>query len=679
MHETSWYCTHCGAANNEHTQVCFACKQARSEFQEQLLHGRYQTVSVVGTGGFGMVYKAFDVQAANRVVAVKQIHMRGLPPQKVIEATDAFNREIQILTPLNNPHLPHIYDSFTDPEHWYLVMDYIEGETLEQYLEKRVQQRSYAGGLFLPFEEVMDIALQLCAVLDYLHMRHPPIIFRDLKPSNIMRTSRGHLYLIDFGIARYFKPGQAKDTVPFGSPGYAAPEQYGKAQTTPRADIYSLGALLHHLLSGDDPAETPFHFAPLPASNIPGIHDLERLIQHMVAIDSSKRPASIQEVKTALREIHRPEPRFQIWVPPPGQPLPPSSPMGQQMLAQQLSNTLQKRTNRRAVVGWLAIGGLVTLGMGGLGSLLRSIPHGDSVPGSVMSEPYDHHFHHITAMTLSPDANRIAFRMYDDTIQLAQITTEQIQAATSIDDARGNVLAWSADSNYLAIGASGGDIVIENGAYGSATRYLNGAPNGLTTLAWSPDGKALACYGAGEVQIIDSSSGNTLSHFITNTSPASPLLSWSPDSQYIVADYYSSESPSALQIWDMHQNKIHLILTVEESLSTVTWSPNGKYIAAASLSGAVYLWDPSNGQLTQKLTGVNGTNYQLVWSPSSDQLVQISYEGSLQFWYIPSGHAGFTGGIISAQLADYVWPPGSDRPIRAWTNDMEHVQITPLP
>jgi len=122
MHETSWYCTHCGAANNEQAQFCFACKQARSEFQEQLLHGRYQTVSVVGTGGFGMVYKALDVQVANHIVAVKQIHLRGLPPQKAIEATDAFNREIQILTLLNNPHLPRIYDSFTDPEHWYLVM-----------------------------------------------------------------------------------------------------------------------------------------------------------------------------------------------------------------------------------------------------------------------------------------------------------------------------------------------------------------------------------------------------------------------------------------------------------------------------------------------------------------------------------------------------------------------------
>ena len=90
-------------------------------------------------------------------------------------------------------------------------------------------------------------------MLDYLHTRQPPIIFRDLKPANIMLTPTGHIYLIDFGIARHFKPGQTKDTVAFGSAGYAAPEQYGKAQTTTQADIYSLGATLHHLLSGQRP------------------------------------------------------------------------------------------------------------------------------------------------------------------------------------------------------------------------------------------------------------------------------------------------------------------------------------------------------------------------------------------------------------------------------------------
>src|SRR5205823_7485733 len=115
----------------------------------------------------------------------------------------------------------------------------------------------------LLLSEVLNIGIQLCTVLHYLHSQQPAIVFRDLKPANIMRTSTGQLYLIDFGIARYFKPGQAKDTVALGSPGYAAPEQYGKAQTTPRADIYSLGAVLHQLLTTRDPSEAPFRFIAL--------------------------------------------------------------------------------------------------------------------------------------------------------------------------------------------------------------------------------------------------------------------------------------------------------------------------------------------------------------------------------------------------------------------------------
>ncbi|MDQ6661577.1 MAG: protein kinase, partial [Chloroflexota bacterium] len=129
------------------------------------------------------------------------------------------------------------------------------------------------------------------------------IIFRDLKPSNVILTTNGHLALIDFGIARHFKPGQAKDTLPFGSPGYAAPEQYGKAQTTPRADMYSLGAMLHQLLTGDDPSQSPFRFAPLHVEGQPALTKLERLIMQMVDMDASKRPKFITVVKQQLQEI----------------------------------------------------------------------------------------------------------------------------------------------------------------------------------------------------------------------------------------------------------------------------------------------------------------------------------------------------------------------------------------
>ena len=161
---------------------------------------------------------------------------KGLDAQELVEAVNSFKHEAMLLAHLQHPHLPRIYDHFSDLGRWYLVMDYIEGETLEDYLQK-VPRDPRTGTRHLDAEEVLAIGIQLCAVLDYLHTRRPPIIFRDLKPANVMRTHNNHLYLIDFGIARHFKSGQTKDTIPLGSPGYAAPEQYGKRQTTSRADI----------------------------------------------------------------------------------------------------------------------------------------------------------------------------------------------------------------------------------------------------------------------------------------------------------------------------------------------------------------------------------------------------------------------------------------------------------
>jgi serine/threonine protein kinase len=279
---------------------------------ELLLHtlfrNRYFIMSKVGAGGFGSVYKARDIQNGDRLVAIKEVSLLGLHPQAMIEATTAFQREVSVLSQLDHPNLPHLYEYIQTPGHWYLVMDFIAGETLEEY-----QSKAPNGHLLL--SEALDIGMQLCLVLDYLHSQQPPIVFRDLKPANIMRTPKGQLYLIDFGIARYFKPGQAKDTVALGSHGYAAPEQYGKAQTTPRADIYSLGAVLHQLLTARDPSEAPFRFQPLrpkshsePGSLNTGMVDvlvnkLETLITSMLAMDVNKRPPDVARVKQELHVI----------------------------------------------------------------------------------------------------------------------------------------------------------------------------------------------------------------------------------------------------------------------------------------------------------------------------------------------------------------------------------------
>ncbi len=275
---------------------------------QTLFRNRYFIVSNVGAGGFGSVYKARDIHGGDRLVAIKEVSLQGLYPQAMIEVTAAFQREVSVLSQLDHPHLPRVYEHFQTPGHWYLVMDFITGETLEQY-----QSKTPNGRLLL--SEVLDIGLQLCIVLDYLHSHQPPIVFRDLKPANVMRTPKGQLYLIDFGIARYFKPGQAKDTVALGSPGYAAPEQYGKAQTTPRADIYSLGAVLHQLLTARDPSEAPFRFQPLrPKSHSDAgslttsmvdvlLNKLETLITSMLNMDVNKRPPDVASVKQELHEM----------------------------------------------------------------------------------------------------------------------------------------------------------------------------------------------------------------------------------------------------------------------------------------------------------------------------------------------------------------------------------------
>jgi hypothetical protein len=278
------------------------------------LNGRYRILGVVGTGGMGTVYKAADIQLGDRIVAVKELSATGLSPVEAAEVTAAFHQEALLLAKLQHPSLPGIHDHFTEGGQWYLVMDFIEGQTLEEMLQ-------HTGRPGLPVAEVLRIADELCAVLDYLHRQQPPIIFRDLKPSNVMVTPTGRLVLIDFGIARLFKPGQAHDTVAFGSSGYAAPEQFGKAQTTVQSDIFSLGVVLHQLLTGMDPTRKPFAFVPVRPSNPQISPALEALILQMVQLDEGKRPPSISWVRNDLQQIASQASTGQSPTPAPHQPV----------------------------------------------------------------------------------------------------------------------------------------------------------------------------------------------------------------------------------------------------------------------------------------------------------------------------------------------------------------------
>ncbi|MGH2496369.1 MAG: protein kinase domain-containing protein [Ktedonobacteraceae bacterium] len=325
------YCSECGALNIPGAKFCVTCghvmhipvEQAPLPVanptgtgllpQDSLLNKRYRIRKLVGTGGMGAVYKAEDTPYGDRPVAIKEMRQSSLTPQELEIATGQFKVEAIMLARLQHPSLPRIYDHFLESNRWYLVMDFIDGETLDEHLRR-------TPGRKLPPQEVIDISIQLCKVLDYLHKRQPPVVFRDLKPSNVMLTPEGHLYLIDFGIARIFKPGQAKDTKAYGSIGYSAPEQFDREQTTDQADIYSLGITMHEMLSGSIPALTPFSMPRLSFPGQPALERLAALITRMIEMDKEKRPKSITMVRQELESI-RDELKRTTYVPPSPAPL----------------------------------------------------------------------------------------------------------------------------------------------------------------------------------------------------------------------------------------------------------------------------------------------------------------------------------------------------------------------
>ena len=201
---------------------------------DQVITGRYQLGKLLGSGGFGAVYLAEDLRL-QRPVAIKVCSTRQLPPEEVDAAARLFEQEALTLARLRHPGLTAVWDYFSQDDDYFLVMEYVPGETLRELLTR-------SGGC-LPVPLSIDYTSQLCDVLRYLHTRPDPIVFRDLKPGNVMVTPAGELKLIDFGIARLFSTDKTSDTTQFGTPGYAPPEQYG-GQTEPRSDIYSL-SLIH--------------------------------------------------------------------------------------------------------------------------------------------------------------------------------------------------------------------------------------------------------------------------------------------------------------------------------------------------------------------------------------------------------------------------------------------------
>ena len=242
----------------------------------------------------GAVYRARDTNfRAVQLVAVKEMITQVSDPMVRKNIFQIFEREANILVTLRHPAIPRIYDYFTIGERAYLVMEFIHGKNIDQILSEASE--------FFPEEQVIAWAIELCDVLQYLHGHKPePIIYRDIKPSNIMINQQNQVILVDFGIAKVFEAGSKNTMV--GTQGYSPPEQY-RGEATPKVDIYAMGATLHHVITFKDPRlEAPFTFKDRPIENYNQdiSPEFQVLIERALEYNPDDRFDSAQEMKEAL-------------------------------------------------------------------------------------------------------------------------------------------------------------------------------------------------------------------------------------------------------------------------------------------------------------------------------------------------------------------------------------------
>jgi eukaryotic-like serine/threonine-protein kinase len=599
-----------------------------------LLHKRYRIVEILGQGGMGSVYRAVDENLGVDVAVKENLFTTD-------EYARQFRLEAVILANLRHPNLPRVTDHFViGDQGQYLVMDYIEGEDLRQRMER-------AGNI--TEDDAILMGAAMCDALTYLHTRKPPILHRDIKPGNVKITPDGHIFLVDFGLAKVLHGSQATTTGARAmTPGYSPPEQYGTARTDPRTDIYSLGATLYAALSGIIPedglarAMDNTQLTPLRKRNSKVSRRLAAAIEKAMGIDPAERFQNGEEFKRALlgsKSKTQRLPGDYVIVPPPPEVLDDLKQNAIERESQPLSNLQadarnngaakeapvfkpkrRKRKGRRLLVSVLLVLLLLALALVGA---VRFAPN--LIPAEVLG-------------ILSPINNiPIPFLPGANT-------------ATSLPIPSATPTAESLASTSIVLPE---DVTVTSSPPVTATAVIASTPTQSDTPL--PQATALG-GGTGQIAFASARSGLPQIYISnadgTNLSPLTQLQNgacqpaWSPDGLQLVfispcrarADIFETiYTDSSLYLMNADGTNIRQLTNVPGADSDPDWSPDGKEIAFASTRDGhkqIYTLDMDSLAVTRLTsTGDNVDTSQPAWSPDGSMIVyMVKRLGTYQVW-----------------------------------------------
>lgn len=614
----------------------------------ELIQARYEIIRPLGSGGFGSVFLARDTRLG-RTVALKQMAADRLGAQDRQVAATLFEREARMLAQLDHPGLTNIWDYFQDDGRVVLVMEYVPGQTLRDLLLTR--QR-------LPEAFVRACALQLCDVLSYLHSRTPPVIFRDLKPANVMVVAPSlrpdadmlaedpaalTFKLIDFGIARFFTPNQSGDTLVIGTPGYAAPEQYGQGQTDARSDLYALGATLYALLSGQTPALLMPPLSQVAPEVSPG---MARLVTRACAYEPPQRYQTADALRRDLLALPAPRPAAAPGTAPLEEPEPaaprPTTPLPPPPLPSRPSQPALSP----AVVALVVLGLLAGLGLAAH-SMLTVASDDYAAPGPPTAAAGPTAAAEQREWLLPGATGRIAFAQESGAgayYDLAVASLDGRPPQTVVGDGRSFGVAWSPDGERLAFAR----VLVDQ----QQTAIMVGAPGASAAAqvfrgdgyarypAWSPDGSRLAFAiapnrnGNFRLAILDLASGRV-------SYPGPDRVAWLTWSRQRGLTYASRSGLTAQDIFALGDDGQPRNLTntpdVEEDFPI--WSPDGSRLAFVAspyrrLDQRRIAVMEADGGGVKTLTKGPQIQTNPVWSPDGAWLAYLSAPPDSPTWQV---------------------------------------------